>query len=120
MNWLRSHTRAIFWCLYVVGLALGLSLIVGCANTPVERSTDTPVYQMREGQAVVVQFQPAEKIAAFARANIDAAYKVDAVAFPGEPCVVWMKPGWVNLYLLNHELAHCAGLRHSRFGIWEN
>lgn len=110
--------RGLFWLAYLLALALFVLMLTGCANTPVQRSTDTPAYSMRQGQAVIVRFMPATLIREYARANIDAAYRVDAVAFPGEPCVVWMPPGTIDLTLLNHEMAHCAGLRHDREGRW--
>ena len=108
--------------LWIIAIALAvfvLGLVTGCANTPVSRSTDTPAFQMREGQTVVVQIKAREEIAAYARKNIDVAYRADAVAFPGSPCVVWMPPGAINMELLNHELAHCAGLTHDRNGKWQ-
>lgn len=117
--WLATHTRAIFWWLSLIGLGVGLFLIFGCANTPVPRATDTPAYQLSEGQTVVVMVKSREQIAEYARKNLDTAYKVEAAAFPGPTCTVWMPDGPVNLYLLNHELAHCAGLTHDRNGEWK-
>lgn len=117
---MNSYTRA----LWIIAIALGvfvIGLLSGCANTPVQRSTDTPSYSMREGQSVFVKFMPREQIADYARKHTDAAYRADAVAmWSGDICIVWMPVGSVNLYLLNHELAHCAGLKHDRNGIWEN
>lgn len=70
---------------------------------------------------IAVVIKSREEIAEYARKNLDTAYRVDVVAFPSEAgCVVWMPSGSVNLYLLNHELAHCAGLTHDKYGRWEN
>lgn len=110
--------QRVLWIIAIALAVLVMGLLSGCANTPVPRSTDTPAYSMRDGQTVTIKFMPPDVIATFARANIDAAYRVDAVAFPGDPCVVWMQPGPLDLYLLNHEMARCAGLRHDREGRW--
>lgn len=106
---------------WIVAIALAVMLwgLAGCANTPIPRSTDTPAYAMQSGQMVTVVFKPREQIAEYARKNLDTAYRVDAVAFPSPiGCVIWMPEGSVNTTLLDHELAHCAGLTHDRYGQW--